>query len=160
MIILALIFLVGCAKVESDKELPPYLKEPIEKEIKAGLEKELLEQQQKAYERIYGVFVNQGLILSKIGGGFDVKVKNNDVAGNFEIKIEKTKTVSGNDINFGIAENSFYLAANSEKIIKVDAKPIIESSYKYRQDFFPIKIIASKDGKQFSEANIIITVNV
>ena len=160
-IMIVLIFLVSCAKVETgkSKEMPDFLKKAIEYQIKKGLQEEAEKQLEESGKLVHGIFLNQGIILGKEGGNFDVKIKNNDVAGNFKINIEKSKTVSGNDINFEIKESSFYLAANSEKTIKVYATPSINPIFSYKQDFFPIKATAEKDGNVFSEANVIITVN-
>ncbi len=143
------IFLISCAKVETSKsnDMPDFLKKAIEEQVTKGLQEEAQKQLKESGKLAYGIFLNQGIILSKEGGSFDARIKNNDVASNFNIKIEKSKTVSGNNINFEIKESSFYLAANSEKIISIYAKPSINQGFKYKQDLFPIKATAEKDGK-------------
>ena len=161
-ITIVLIFLVGCANVETgkSKEMPDFLKKAIQDQIKKGLQDEAQKQLEESGKLIYGIFLSQSIMLSNGSGSFDARVKNNNEAGNFNLKIEKSKTASGNDINFEIQESSFFLAANGEKIIKINAAPLINQGFGYKQDFFPIKAIAEKEGKVFSEANVIITVDV
>ncbi|MBI4440315.1 hypothetical protein HY638_05060 [Candidatus Woesearchaeota archaeon] len=107
---------------------------------------------------VYGVFLDQGLVLGKGGDTFDIRVRNNDGDGEFELRIEKEKTASGNDLDFVIDEPSFSLAGRWEKKVNVDARPRIIEGYSYKQDFFPVKVTALKNGQPFSEANVIITV--
>ena len=142
MLLLVLVFLVGCITIEEKKsetgmegeedeafakcykafmsgngttpdgkDLPPYIKEPIAKEFCKRMIEESKKQVEGLTEMIYGVFANQGIVLPREGGAFDIEVRNNDGAGDFTLELEKTMTRSGNDISYELAEKSFSLEA-------------------------------------------------
>jgi len=139
------------------QDMPEFLK----KEIAKATCQQLLnssKQQLEGYQQILeGVFVNQGIILSKDGGSFDITVKTGPATeGNFNINIIAGAIPTGNSLNLEFEQDQFYLSKNSQRIISVKAKPVIKQGYNPLQEAFPIKITASKDGKLFREVNIII----
>lgn len=142
------------------QDIPEFLK----KEIARAACQSLLNssrQQLESYQQILeGVFVNQGIILSRDGGSFDITLKTGSATdGNFNIDVIAEPIPTGNSLNLEFEQASFYLSKNSQRIISVKATPIINQGYNSLQEAFPIKIIASKDGKLFREVNIIILVN-
>lgn len=144
--------------VNNSKELPPYLMDELAKEFCKQVGDQSQKQLENMSNTIYGVYLDQGMIIGKEGDEFDVRVKNNAGSGDFYIKIDKTTTVSGNNIEFEPKEISFHMESNEEKIIKIYAKPSIASSYKLKNDYFPINIIAKKNNEPFRGAYVIITV--
>lgn len=185
ILLILLIFLYGCIKLEvndktkqsdnkkfekcietfkegklvnNSKELPPYLIDELAKEFCRQVEDQSQKQLENMSNTIYGVYLDQGIIIGKEGDEFNLRVKNNAGGGDFYIKIDKTNTASGNNIEFEPKELSFHMESNEEKIIKIYAKPNITSSYKLKKDYFPINIIAKKNDESFRGASVIITV--
>src|SRR3989344_2359850 len=90
-ILVLLIFLAGCARIETDddgKDVPDFLKKALEDQVKKGLQEEAEKRLEESGKLIYGVFLSQGIMLSNNGGSFDARIKNNNKAGNFNIRIE------------------------------------------------------------------------
>ncbi|HLC64556.1 MAG TPA: hypothetical protein VJI46_00360 [Candidatus Nanoarchaeia archaeon] len=140
-------------------DMPLYLKEPIAKEFCKKFLEESKKPLAEAEKTLWGVFVNQGIILPKEGGKFEIDVKNNDGAGDFTLELVKTPIPTMNDINYVLAEKSFRLESWADKKVSVTTKPSIRQDYKLPQEIFPLKIIAKKNGQIFREVEILILVN-